>query len=650
MGAVYTVLLVAAAVAAPPEAAAPARPRHGQFLIPSARSGPPDLFLVEPVTGDAKNVTRTEQAEELYPAYSPDGARVAFVCRSKDHPFEVYVADTDGSNRKLVSHPTDGPTACFAPSWSPDGKKLAYTRGSGADKFEARVAAADGSADDAVRAAAFAPAWSPDGSKLAFARHEPGKPLRLAVMNPDGTGEKVLVPDIGRVNYCLPAWSPDGRAIAYSAETPYGSQLSLVPAAGGAPRQLTALPGFNINPVWVSADVILFTHLVQLDGARPNGGGGFATIKADGTRLDIHPLSKHEPPHALGRPAVYLPRVEVPAARQARADGDANPVRPVGFVEPAAKPLALSVTPVTLVPPAAPGAVGAAAWSADGKRLAVGLEAGPVLVMDFDGKALRAREAVRGHEGPAEAVTFSADGKCVISAGADKSVRTWDIDLKQSKGVETDHTAPVYSVARSADGKFVASGDAAGIVTIRAAATGKPVATAAACDPKRGAVHAVAFGKDDALVFAGCARWDVPVLNGAVAAFDPATGKEQWRTKGTFGGVFALAASPDGSKLAGACLDSFVRVWDAATGKELACWKGHTDRATGVAWLAGGKAVVSCGFDNTVRVWDATTGTAVHTLAAHTGPVVRVAAHPDGKHVVSTGQAGALVVWKVEAE
>ena len=147
------------------------------------------------------------------------------------------------------------------------------------------------------------------------------------------------------------------------------------------------------------------------------------------------------------------------------------------------------------------------------------------------------------------------------------------------------------------------------------------------CEPARGGVHALAFGPKGAL-FAGCARWDVPVLHGAVAAFDPATGKETWRTTTAMGGVYALAVSPDGKKLAGAGLDGQVRVWDAATGKELAAWKGHTDRCTGVAWALGGKAIVTAGFDHTVRVWDAATGENHVTAGAQVGPSVRVAVHP----------------------
>ena len=633
MGLTFASLLLAVAVAEPV-----ALPDEPTFLIPSARAGNSDLFLVDPIKGDAKNITKSEQAEELYPAWSPDGKRIAFACKTREHELEIYSCDADGSNRKRLttSEPQSG---CLAPTWSADGKSLAYIRMIQGGKHETRIVTFDGSEDKLLLAESSAPTWSPDGKRIALVCKPSGKPHALCTVSPDGTNLKVLTEDLGPDAPFFPAWSPDGKHIALAIANEYGWQLALVPATGGQPRQITHLPGFNLNPVWLSADRILFAHTVQPGSSN----GAYVSIKTDGTRLAIHPLSKVEPPHAIGRPAVYLPRIAP------KPEAEANPVRPAAYVEPGAiKRSAIKVTPVAILPPTAPGAISNAAWSADGKRFALSFEAGIVFVGEFAANAIRPIEAFRGHEGTVEAVAFSSDGKLVYSVGADKSLRTWDIASKGSKTIETDHDAGIDSLALGANGKFLATGDRDGKVKVRDAATTKPEREIAVCEARRGAVHALAFGKDDAVLYAGCAKWGMPVLNGCVAAYDPGTGKELWRTKGTMGGVFALAVSPDGTKLAGACLDTFIRIWDAKTGAELSCWKGHADRATGVVWALGGKVLVSSGFDHTVRVWDAGSGTILHTLAAHASPVFRVAVSPDGKHVISTGQAGAVCFWRLD--
>lgn len=624
-------LLVAAALLAP--AADPPAPE--QILHPSARTGRADLFLTDPVKGDARNVTNTPDADEIGPAFRPDGTRVAFLCKTKDHDFEVYACDADGANRKQLTRPPGDPSACYFPSWSPDGKRVCYTRlFPGGNKCELRVVNADGTGDEVVREGAVGAAWGPDGA-IAFVRREEGKPQALCVADADGGNEKVLVADIGRVDLPAPAWSPDGSTVAYTAMTDHGWQIHLVPAAGGPARPLTSLFGMNANPVWVAPDRVLFSHATQ-----PGAGGGFGVVKADGTRLDLHPLSKIEPAQPLSRPAVYVPRPPRPQA---------NPVRPVAFAEPApATGLKVAVSPTFFIPGEVPGPATAAAWSADGKQVAIGLGAGPVAVGTFDGKRYATTAPLIGHAGPAAGLVFTADGKGVISVGADKTVRTWDVAKKGTTGIESDLPAGCDAVAAPADGAWVATGLADGTLRVRAG-TAEP-RTITVCDPKRGGVRGVAAAADGKTVFAAVGRWELPMLGGAVAAFDPATGKEKWRTKESIGGVMTLAVSPDGKKLAGACLDSYVRVWDAATGAELAAWKGHADRCTGVSWALGGKAVLSCGLDHTVRVWDAATGANVRTLAAHVGPALRVAASPDGAHAVSTGAAGAVFFWRIAEE
>jgi dipeptidyl aminopeptidase/acylaminoacyl peptidase len=612
---------------------APAADPPGPDLVlhPSARTGRPDLFLTDPVKGDTKNITNTPDADEIGPAYSPDGRRIAFLCKAAGHDFEVFACDADGANRKQLTKLGADPSACFFPSWSPDGKRVAYTRVYPGDRCELHVVTADGATDDVIREGAVGAAWGPDG-RIAYVRREAGKKQALCLCDADGGGVKVLIPDIGKVELPAPAWSPDGTVVACPVETPYGWQIVLAPAAGGPVRQLTTLPGINSNPVWVAPDRLMFGHTTT------GAAGGYGVVKADGTRLDLHPMTKVEPSNPLGRPAVYVPRPERP---------EANPVRPVAHAEPAAAKATPSLLPVFFVPGSLPGAASSVAWSADGKQVAVGLQAGPVAVGSFDGKRFQPTAPLLGHAGSVTGLVFTPDGSGVISAAGDKTVRTWDIAKKGTTAIESDVSGECEAVAASADGKWLVTGHRDGTLKVRE--LGGESRSITVCEAKRGGVHAAAVSADGKRAFAGCARWELPALYGCVAAFDPATGKEVWRSKGC-GGVMTLAVSPDGKKVAGACLDSFVRVWDAATGAELAAWKGHTDRCTGVTWAQGGALVVSCGFDHTVRVWDAATGANVQTVAAHVGPAVRVAASPDGHYVASTGAAGAVFFWRVGAE
>src|SRR5205814_7078635 len=71
---------------------------------------------------------------------------------------------------------------------------------------------------------------------------------RLWTMNPDGKEQKMLV-DVPRVvDY---EWSPDGKWIVYSrVDGSFASELYIIPAAGGAAKNVTRFATENIGVTW----------------------------------------------------------------------------------------------------------------------------------------------------------------------------------------------------------------------------------------------------------------------------------------------------------------------------------------------------------------------------------------------------------------
>jgi TolB protein len=59
-----------------------------------------------------------------YPAWSPDGTRIAFMGGTSASEYDIWVVDTDGSN---VTRLTDSPGPDGWPAWSPDGTRVAFS-------------------------------------------------------------------------------------------------------------------------------------------------------------------------------------------------------------------------------------------------------------------------------------------------------------------------------------------------------------------------------------------------------------------------------------------------------------------------------------------------------------------------------------------
>ena len=65
---------------------------------------------------------------------------------------------------------------------------------------------------------------------------------------------------------------------------------------------------------------------------------------------------------------------------------------------------------------------------------------------------------LEGHTGSVESVSFSGDGKQVVSGSYDKTVRVWDVESGAELRKFEGHTHDVRSVSFSGDGKQVVSG------------------------------------------------------------------------------------------------------------------------------------------------------------------------------------------------
>lgn len=211
--------------------------------VGSARTGPERRF-----TG----ADLFDLAIAADPQISPDGRHIAYVRRANDIMTDravssIWLIDT-ATGRETPLAGQDGPA--FSPRWSPDGSRLAY------------VSAAGGSAQLWVR-------WM-DGGEAVRLTGLPTSPSSLT-WAPDGRSiaYTMLVKDEGARLGSAPANKPEGAKwaepldvrtlLTYRADgqgyvEPGFEKIFLIPATGGAPRQLTFGPYHDGGPLSWSRD------------------------------------------------------------------------------------------------------------------------------------------------------------------------------------------------------------------------------------------------------------------------------------------------------------------------------------------------------------------------------------------------------------
>lgn len=155
---------------------------------------------------------------------------------------------------------------------------------------------------------------------------------------------------------------------------------------------------------------------------------------------------------------------------------------------------------------------------------------------------------------------FAINGKSLLVAGRDRTVKIWDLKAKEASGGFSGHREAVYAVLPLPGNEMAVSASADGSVRLWNMTSGKEKAANASFGKPLTRLTMDSAGKT---VFVGGA-------DGILAALNPGNLKVARKFSGLNDWLFTMALSPDGKKLAAAGWTGDIVVWDADTGKKIA--------------------------------------------------------------------------------
>jgi Tol biopolymer transport system component len=204
-------------------------------------------------------ITSAEGVEE-WPAWSPDGARLAYVAEVGGYRQLFVRTLATGEERRL----TRGTRDDIQPAWSPDGRRLAFVRAAadsgklepadlndwyfeGGDVWTMDVGSG---AERRLVPDAFGPSWSPDGRRLAFDAAWAG-PRRIWISDSAGLNPRQLTSDSSEaVVHAGARWSPDGTRLVFRRIEKTMSDILTADVASGATARVTDDAAFDLDPAW----------------------------------------------------------------------------------------------------------------------------------------------------------------------------------------------------------------------------------------------------------------------------------------------------------------------------------------------------------------------------------------------------------------
>ncbi len=243
-------------------------------------------------------------------------------------------------------------------------------------------------------------------------------------------------------------------------------------------------------------------------------------------------------------------------------------------------------------------------------------------------------QQLSGPTGVVRAVHFAAEGRLLVTIGADATLRIWDV----SSGAQLRKIALPEgpATAFTSDEKRALTGHTDGSLVLWDLDKGERLTTfrrstepltAVAFAPE--ADHVIAASRDGSL-----AVWNRKTPNAPLQISPAGTGP-----------IASLVPIPARDAVAYALADKTVRLASSEGLTTLRTYRGHAAPITSIDSPVDGRVLASASADGQIRIWSTASTRLIKSFQAHNGPVTALSYAPTGEAVASIGTDGLLKIW-----
>ncbi|RME60296.1 MAG: hypothetical protein D6790_09525, partial [Caldilineae bacterium] len=269
----------------------------------------------------------------------------------------------------------------------------------------------------------------------------------------------------------------------------------------------------------------------------------------------------------------------------------------------------------------------------DGRRSAL---VDPHEVLVWDAQAGAVVQSLPRHQGSADSVCFSGDGRLLFMHEEPDALLVWDVDaglILRAFSIPSEGGL----AAVDQDGSRLAL-TVQSTVLLLDGETGQPL-----CAPltgHAGPIHDCVFSPDGGLLATASFDGSVRLWNAATGALHRDLLVDHQ------GRVLRVVFSPDGDLLATGGTDNRILLWSTATGKQVAPpLVGHSNWVRALAFLPDGRTLASGDADGNLLLWNIASP---KMLTGHTDRVMVVQVSPDGATLITASHDRRLGIWDAQ--